>query len=228
MPRVALLVEPGATPSSLTVTLDMFRIAGRFDPADPFQVAGCSSRGGTLPLTSGLSLQTMPLPKTPDGYDAVIIPGLFAVETPDLLAQLGSVWPPAIACLKRSPAVPLVAASCYGTFVMAESGLLDRRAATTTWWQQSLFARRDPHVRLNAGEGLVDDGSVVTAGAMTAHADLSLHLLRRLKGHTLARQVASIMLEDEGRASQQPFMTGRTIAPSRLSYGAGHLSILGV
>jgi len=207
MPRVALLVEPGATSSSITVTLDMFRIAGRFDPADPFQVDACSSQGGTVPLTSGLSLQTMPLPKSLDIYDVVIIPGFFAVETQDLLAQLTSVWQPAIACLKRSTAAPLVAASCYGTFVMAESGLLDGRAATTTWWQQALFAQRYPHVRLNASEGLVDDGGVVTAGAMTAHADLSLHLLRRMKGHTLARQVASIMLVDEGRASQRPFMT---------------------
>jgi transcriptional regulator GlxA family with amidase domain len=206
-PNIALLVESGATSSSVTVTLDLLRIAGRFEPDDAFRIDSFSGRGGMMPLTSGLSLQTRPLPKRLDAYDAVIVPGFFAAETPDLLDQLATIWQPAIICLRRSRAVPLIAASCYGTFVMAESGLLDGHAATTTWWQQGVFAQRYPRVRLNAGEGLVDDGSVVTAGAMTAHADLSLHVLRRLKGHTLARQVASIMLVDEGRASQRPFMT---------------------
>jgi transcriptional regulator GlxA family with amidase domain len=41
---------------------------------------------------------------------------------------------------------------------------------------------------------------------MTAHVDLSLHLLRRLKGHALARRVGSVMLVDEARSSQLPFM----------------------
>lgn len=207
MPNIALLVEAGATSSSVTVTLDLLRIAGRFDPDDSFRIDTFSGQGGTVPLTSGLSLDTKPLPKRLDAYAAVIVPGFFAAEVPDLVGQLASVWQPAIACLRRSRQAPLVAASCYGTFVMAESGLLDGHAATTTWWQQALFTQRYPRVRLNAGEGLVEDGNVVTAGAMTAHADLSLHVLRRLKGHTIARQVASIMLVDEGRASQRPFMT---------------------
>lgn len=207
MPNIALLLEAGATSSSVTVTLDLLRIAGRFEPEDAFSIDALSGRGGAVPLTSGLSLETRPLPKRLDRYDAVIVPGFFAAETPDLLGQLATIWQPAIDCLARSRTAPLVAASCYGTFVMAEAGLLDGRAATTTWWQQSLFAQRYPRVRLNAGEGLVDDGKAVTAGAMTAHADLSLHVLRRLKGHTLARQVASIMLVDQGRASQRPFMT---------------------
>lgn len=207
MPSIALVVESGATSSSVTASLDLFRIAGRFDPADPFRIDTFSARGGAVPLTGGLALDSRPLPERLDGYDAVIVPGFFAVEPQDLLAQLNSVWRPAIACLARSQTAPLVAASCYGTFVLAEAGLLDGHAATTTWWLQQLFGQRYPRVRLNAGAELVDDGSILTAGAMTAHTDLSLHVLRRLKGHSLARSVASIMLVDEGRASQRPFMT---------------------
>jgi transcriptional regulator GlxA family with amidase domain len=41
---------------------------------------------------------------------------------------------------------------------------------------------------------------------MTAHSELSLHLLRRLKGHVLVRQVGSIILVDEGRSSQRLFV----------------------
>ena len=49
----------------------------------------------------------------------------------------------------------------------------------------------------------------MTAGAMTAHADLTLHVLRRLFGAALARQVGSIMLVDRARTSQRPYMVLR-------------------
>ena len=206
MPSIALLIESGATPSSVTATLDLFRIASRFDPDAPFRIDRFSVQGGAVALSEALHLQTCPLPDKLAGYDAVIVPGFFAADETDLTRQLASVWQPAISRLNRLGTDSLVAASCYGTFVLAESGRLDGHAATTTWWQEGLFNRRYPEVRLDVAQSLIDDGGVITAGAMTAHTDLSLHVLRRLKGYSLARQVGSVMLVDEARASQRPFM----------------------
>lgn len=206
MSAIALLVESGATPSSVTATLDLFRIAARVDPADALRVDVFSAHGGTIALTEALSLDTLPLPPRLEGYAAVIMPGFFAQTVDELVEGIDAAWRPAIARLRTLDPATLVAASCYGTFVLAESGRLDGRAATTSWWFQEPFAARYPKVRLDAGQALVDDGNVLTAGAMTAHTDLSLHILRRLKGHALARGVASIMLVDEAKSSQRPFM----------------------
>ncbi|MEJ2395502.1 MAG: helix-turn-helix domain-containing protein [Candidatus Thiodiazotropha sp.] len=205
MSNIALLVEPGSTPSSVAITLDIFRVAERYTPEHPFQIRLYSAAGGEVALSPALRVQTEPLSDRFEGFDAVILPGFFSLDLEALVGKLETQWRPVIERLTALQAVPLVAASCYGTFVLAESGLLEGRMATTTWWLRESFHQRYPGVRLNADRALVDDGSILTAGAMTAHSDLSLHLLRRLRGHAVARQVSSVMLVDEGRSSQLPF-----------------------
>lgn len=205
--KIALLAEEGATASSIAATLDMFRLARRYQPGTDWQPRLYSTRGGPVRLSGAVTVGTHRLPAALGDCDAVILPGFFAESPEHLAAQLQTAWRTVVARLRRLPATTLVAASCYGTFVLAEAGLLDGCAATTTWWLADEFRRRYPQVRLDADKTLVDSGRAVTAGAMTAHTDLSLHLLRRLGGAALARSVSGIMLVDGARASQRPFMT---------------------
>jgi transcriptional regulator GlxA family with amidase domain len=65
-------------------------------------------------------------------------------------------------------------AACIGTFVMAESGLLDHQHATTTWWLAPLFRKRYPTVLLDESNMIVTSGRFVTAGAALSHMDLAL------------------------------------------------------
>ncbi len=58
-----------------------------------------------------------------------------------------------------------VAASCIGSFIVAETGLLDHQEATTTWWLAPLFRQRYPKVRLDESRMLVPTAVGVTAGA---------------------------------------------------------------
>ncbi len=72
-----------------------------------------------------------------------------------------------------------VAAACIGTFVLAESGLLDGEAATTTWWLAPFFRQRYPRVRLEDRRMLVHSGRILTAGAALGHMDMALWLIRQ-------------------------------------------------
>lgn len=98
-----------------------------------------------------------------------------------------------------------VAASCSAAFVLAATGLLSGRAATTTWWLAPLFGRRFPDVTVHADRMVVDSGEVLTAGAAFAHTDLLLTLVTRLVGGALAEQVARYLVLD-ARMSQSRYM----------------------
>src|SRR5262249_53230263 len=72
----------------------------------------------------------------------------------------------------------MMTAACIGTFVMAESGLLDHQRATTTWWLVPVFRRRYPSVLLDESQMIVKSGRMVTAGAALSHIDLALWIIR--------------------------------------------------
>ena len=207
MITAALIVEPGSTPSSVATSLDMFNIAGRYGDGPACRLDLFSSAGGSVALSSTVHVDTRSLPPSLEGYAAVILPGFFAPDPAVLHEKIRTLWQPVIHRLRELPEDTLVSASCYGTFVLAESGLLDGTEATTTWWLEADFRQHYPKVRLDANSALVDGGRCITAGAMTAHADLSLHVVRRLLGAAVARQVGGIMLVDGARSSQRPFMT---------------------
>jgi transcriptional regulator GlxA family with amidase domain len=72
----------------------------------------------------------------------------------------------------------MMTAACIGTFVMAESGLLDHQRATTTWWLVPMFRRRYPRVSLDESQMIVKSERFVTAGAALSHMDLALWIIR--------------------------------------------------
>jgi len=94
-------------------------------------------------------------------------------------------------------------AACIGTFVLAESGLLDAHRATTTWWLAPLFRRRYPDVELDESDMIVTSGRFVTAGAALGHLDLALWLVRSVSPQ-LATLTAKYLIVDS-RPSQSAY-----------------------
>jgi transcriptional regulator GlxA family with amidase domain len=95
-------------------------------------------------------------------------------------------------------------AACIGTFVMAESGLLDRHQATTAWWLAPLFRTRYPAVLLDESSMIVKSGQRVTAGAALSHMDLALWLIRQ-RSPKLASLTAKYLIVDT-RPSQSAYV----------------------
>jgi len=96
---------------------------------------------------------------------------------------------------------------CAGAFVLAETGLLDHRRATTHWAFAEQLARRFPEIRLAEEHMVLDEGDIVTAGGILAWTDLGLTLVERLLGPSTMLATARFLLIEPPRTSQRPFAT---------------------
>lgn len=100
----------------------------------------------------------------------------------------------------------IIATHCTGTFVLAEAGLLKRRAATTHWARAKEFASLYPDVRLDATQILIEDHGIICGGAVTAYSNVMLAIVRRLAGDELASDVARYLLIDQNRGAQTAYI----------------------
>ena len=82
---------------------------------------------------------------------------------------------------------------CVGANVLAATGLLAGRSATTHHNSYSLFAARNPDINVKRGVRFVDDGDLASAGGLSSGIDLALHVVERYFGREAARQTAYYM-----------------------------------
>lgn len=101
-------------------------------------------------------------------------------------------------------------AACTGTFIVAETGLLDGHAATTTWWLSAFFRQRYPKVLLDESRMLVASPPFTTGGATLSHLDLALSAVRSCSPSLAALCARYLLIEP--RAAQSAFVIPDQVA----------------
>jgi AraC family transcriptional activator FtrA len=79
---------------------------------------------------------------------------------------------------------------CSGVFVVAATGLLDGKSATTHWRYTDQLAQRFPSITVKPDVLYVDEGTILTSAGSAAGMDLCLHIIRKDLGPKVANQVA--------------------------------------
>ncbi|MET1756072.1 helix-turn-helix domain-containing protein [Novosphingobium sp. RD2P27] len=92
-----------------------------------------------------------------------------------------------------------------GAFVLAETGLLQNRAATTHWAFAEALASRYPAVQVDVDRMVIDDGDIITAGGILALTDLGLTLVERLLETSVMLNTARFLLIDPPGRAQRPY-----------------------
>src|SRR6266478_1008654 len=79
---------------------------------------------------------------------------------------------------------------CTGAFVLAKTGLLSGRAATTFHARFRPFAMQFPDIHLKRGARFVEDGNLASAGGLSSGIDLALRVVERYYGRDVAQKTA--------------------------------------
>lgn len=109
----------------------------------------------------------------------------------------------------------VLVSTCGGAFLLAETGLLAGRPATTHWLFADQFRDRFPDVRLDIDKMVIEDGDIITAGGLMAWTDLGMRIVDRLLGPTVMIETGKFLLIDASGREQRHYSS---FAP-RLTHG---------
>ncbi|GIX48919.1 MAG: ThiJ/PfpI family protein [Candidatus Tectimicrobiota bacterium] len=123
----------------------------------------------------------------PGPYDILLIPGGLgtrtAVNDADFLRHLAA----------ASQRARLTATVCTGSALLARTGLLDGRPATSNKLAWDWVVQQGPRVHWQRQARWIDAGNIVTASGVSAGIDMALGLVARLCGRDIARAAARRM-----------------------------------
>lgn len=206
--RVGVLAHPGCFASEVFGVPDLLTMATRVAGPDRagYEVSVMSPRrrveaAGSVPIAVSALRQV----------DVLVVPGFELVPGADLDAKLVALGPELAAIRSHADAGHAVVSICVGAFLLAESGLLKRRQATTAWLFADELARRYPDTNVQPENLVVTDAGVTTTAAFSAMYDFALALIREHSGPRVARTTARVALIDDARTSQTPYVDSRLL-----------------
>lgn len=98
-----------------------------------------------------------------------------------------------------------IACNCTGAFLLAETGLLDNKLATTHWGFVDEFRERYPSVDLQPEQLITADGSLFCSGGGMAWLDMALFLIERYCGYDIAMASAKSNVFDVSKTSRSSY-----------------------
>lgn len=196
--RISLVAVPEASPGTLAGLHEVFcefTPLRWVDPSlgsyQPFALEVVTPQPGPLCLGMGLALTEPRGVEEVSSTDIVIVPPLMVPA--DTEWQTGR-YPGVLAWMRRMhEGGAQICSACTGALLLAETGLLDGRTATTHWALGDTFGRLFPAVTLALDKTLIIEGErrqFVLSGAASAWQDLALCLIAQHLGTAVAQAVA--------------------------------------
>lgn len=204
---VAVVAFDGISPFHLSVPCLVFGEDRTPEGAHRYRVVVCGVQPGPLRTSAGFRIDVAQGLAVLRRAQIIVVP-----SWRDDLAPAPQALLAALRAAHRRGA--RIVGLCLGAFVLAESGLLDGRAATTHWALAQEFARRFPQVVPRPEVLYVEEGTVLTSAGTAAGIDCCLHLLRQQHGAEAANRAARRMVVAPHRQGGQAQYIQQPVAPS--------------
>lgn len=196
--KVAILAYPQAVPTSVIGPYDILAKSGHvfkqlfpINSGDKFDITLVGHPTETL-----ISHPLMPIEEaisTRQQFDLVVIPAIEPLKIAEVLEQ-GTAMQDFIKTQYTGGAE--LASICMGAFLLASTGLLDGKRATTHWMGVDHFRQMFPEVILEDDKVIVDEGRIYSCGGAFTFTALMMYLVEKYCGHETAVMASKILLID--------------------------------
>lgn len=198
--RVGVLVCEEASLASLGLLMDVFRMGNQLMGLHRFELTRVSEDGlpvrhadGDLRVEGDVALL--------QGMDLVVVPSMWTMG-PRAVER----HPVLVAALRDLPESVLVVTMCSGAYLLAATGRLAGKPATTHWLLANGLQARYPDVQVQAGENLIQQGGLICSGGSLAGVDACLHAVQLLADRRTAKDLARLLVTDMSRGPQSRFV----------------------
>jgi putative intracellular protease/amidase/YHS domain-containing protein len=190
---VAFLISEGAQVIDFTGPWEVFQdvmVPGRTD--HPFRLYTVSESTSPIRTSGGMKI-------VPDyTFENAPAPKVIVIPAQSRPSEAALEW-----IRKSTKSTDVTMSVCTGAFVLARTGLLSGKAATTYHGAFVRFANQFPDIHLQRGARFVEDGNLATAGGLSSGIDLALRVVERYFGHEVAQNTAYDM-EYQGQGWMNP------------------------
>lgn len=175
--RVAILLFPGFDLIDAGGPYEVFLTASRLAQRDglppQYEVILVSPGGHDAVAFGGLTVTGLLSPQDVGAMDLALVPGTvdvaLALSDPDIVEAVTSLVGSA----------PVIASVCTGSFLLAPTGVLVGKSATTHWEDLDALADTEGVGAVARGVRWVDEGSAVTSGGLTSGIHMALHIVAK-------------------------------------------------
>jgi transcriptional regulator GlxA family with amidase domain len=160
------------------------------DDAKLFQVHVIAETADIVSCRNGLQVKPDYTIADHPPLDIILIPGGRGTRT-QITNQPVLDW-----VASQAAKVSLTTSVCTGAFLLAATGLLDGKSATTHWGSIDWLRDNYSSITVLDDQRWVDEGHIITSAGVSAGIDMSLHVIERLHGRPVATQTARHMEYD--------------------------------
>jgi transcriptional regulator GlxA family with amidase domain len=152
-----------------------------------FEIVTVAEKAGPIKSGEGPTTQADFAFADAPPHEILLVPGGFGIR------QAVSNAPLLLALTAASRKAAVTATVCSGSALLARTGLMDNRPATSNKVAWDWVVQQGPRVRWQRRARWVDDGDLVTSSGVSAGVDMALAVVARLHGVEMARQAARFM-----------------------------------
>lgn len=227
--RIAVLNYPDAVPTCVTGPADIWSGMARMYPVltgiplkKDIQIDFITSADGKLYAGAPASPKSGKL-AAKEVYDLIIIPAMRFEKIELVVAreQLLIKW------LQRQYLQGAELASiCVGAFLLAATGLLSGKKATTNWLFADKFRSHHPEIEVEDDKVIVDQGRLYSCGGAFSFTSFMIYLIEKFCGHeeaVIASKILMINVHEQPQSTFSIFQFQHTHTDETISKAQLHI-----